>query len=589
MDLIELLRRAPLFEHLRAYDLGLVADLAEEHRLESGMLLCRQADVGATFFVIDTGEALIERVDERGYQRPVGMLRAGDHFGVHSLFLAEPRDATVTATTAMRVWAIRRPDFAALLADHPEIRRRLQAPSDIEERLRAPRYGWLEAGEQIVYFCRRHWTSLLSPLLGATLAVLTIGLVLLLVRGWLPPGISLLWPWLILLCVYGAIVLWYWVDWRNDYFAVSTWRISARERVAFIYEARNEAPLDRVQNINVTFDLLGRYLGYGNLIIETAAAGKMVFDHIPAPERMRRAIWDQIEKTKVARQAFQQHLVRKTLASHLDLQLGQVPADLVEDGETLDTLPQESGAQPQAGWLTRALLWLGEMDILPRTRIETDDSVTWRKHWVFLVQRVALPLLLFVVLAPASVLGFFGIPQLVAAWVPCYPYILLVLALVSLGWLWWETNDWGNDLYIVTRERIIDVDRKPLWTKSQRREASLGMIQNVRYEQPNLFAALLNYGNVIVPTAGQGPFTFERVANPRGVQNEVFRRIDAFREAQRERQRAEQRQDLAEWFSVYHGMKDASPAPSDSGLPEPPFGADGALSQPPNERGDAPR
>ena len=566
MDLIELLRRTTLFSRLRQEHLALVADLCEEHRLQPGMLLCRQADIGTTLFLIDAGEAVIEHVDERGYQRPVGMLRAGDHFGLHSLFLAEPRDATVTATTAMRVWTIRRADFAALLAERPEIRRHLLVPGDIEERLKAPRYAWLEAGEQIVYFCRRHWATLLAPAFGVAMGLLAFGLALGLVRGWLP-AINPLWPWSVALGICGLVLLWYWMDWRNDYFAVSTWRVSARERVVLLYEARNEAPLERIQNINVIFDFMGRQLGYGNLIIETAAAGRMVFDHIPAPERMRRAIWDQIEKTQRTRQAFQRRLVQETLATHLGLSLGEVPADLAESGATLDEVTLQEDARPQAGWLSKALMWLGEMEILPRTRIEDGDSVTWRKHWIFLLQGVALPALLFALLAATSVLGFFGWPALLVTWIPYYPYILLVLALVSLGWLWWEANDWGNDLYIVTRERIIDVDRKPLWTKSQRREASLGMIQNVRSEQPTFVATLFNYGNVIVPTAGEGPFTFERVANPRGVQNEIFRRIDAFREAQRQQERARQREDLAEWFSVYDRLKNTTTHPGKAQSP----------------------
>lgn len=569
MDLIELLRRTPLFSRLREEHLALVADLCEEHRLQPGMLLCRQADIGATFFLIDEGEAVIEHVDERGYQRPVGMLRAGEHFGLHSLFLAEPRDATVTATTAMRVWTLRRADLAALLAERPEMRRHLLVPGDIEERLKAPRYAWLEAGEQIIYFCRRHWTTLLGPILGVALALLAFGLAMGLVRTWLP-SLTLLWPWLLALGVGGLVLLWYWLDWRNDYFAVSTWRVSARERVVLLYEARNEAPLERIQNINVIMGFWGRQLGYGDLIVETAAAGKMVFDRIPAPERMRRAIWDQVEKTQRTRQAFQRRLVQEALATHLGLSLGELPAELAESGATLDEVTLQEGVRPQPGRLARALMWLGELNLLPRTRIEEGDSVTWRKHWVFLLKGVALPAMLFAVLAPASVLGFFGWPALLVAWVPYYPHALLVLALVSLAWLWWEANDWGNDLYIVTNERIIDIDRKPLWTKSQRREASLGMIQNVRYEQPTFIATLLNYGNVIVPTAGEGPFTFERVANPRGVQNEIFRRIDAFREAQRQRERARQREDLAEWFSVYDRLRNA--APSANG-PRPPDAA----------------
>ena len=106
-------------------------------------------------------------------------------------------------------------------------------------------------------------------------------------------------------------------------------------------------------------------------------------------------------------------------------------------------------------------------------------------------------------------------------------------ALVFLfPWWLWQFDDWQNDTYQVTATRIIDVERLPLYLREDRREASLGVIQNIKLEIPGFLAKLLNYGSVTVETAGVGAFTFDRVRDPRGVQAEIFRRVEAFQSRQ---------------------------------------------------------
>ena len=69
--------------------------------------------------------------------------------------------------------------------------------------------------------------------------------------------------------------------------------------------------------------------------------------------------------------------------------------------------------------------------------------------------------------------------------------------------------------------RLAQTGKSPLLEKAypimQRREASLGMIQNVHFEVPHVIAGLLGYGNVVVQTAGAGEFTFTGVPNPGAV------------------------------------------------------------------------
>jgi hypothetical protein len=88
--------------------------------------------------------------------------------------------------------------------------------------------------------------------------------------------------------------------------------------------------------------------------------------------------------------------------------------------------------------------------------------------------------------------------------------------------------------------------------REERREANLSMIQDIGYEIPGPIANLLDYGNVVIETAGrEASFTFAWVHRPRQVQEEVFARMDAYRERDRQRQRERRAEELLDWFGTY--------------------------------------
>jgi uncharacterized membrane protein YfbV (UPF0208 family) len=82
---------------------------------------------------------------------------------------------------------------------------------------------------------------------------------------------------------------------------------------------------------------------------------------------------------------------------------------------------------------------------------------------------------------------------------------------------------WFYNVYIVTDERIIDVDFFGLLYKNVN-VTQIRKIQDVNYSQVGIFASFFNYGNVIVETSAaqksddrteeSSAFTFEGVSNP---------------------------------------------------------------------------
>ncbi len=130
--------------------------------------------------------------------------------------------------------------------------------------------------------------------------------------------------------------------------------------------------------------------------------------------------------------------------------------------------------------------------------------------------------------------------------------LLLALLLGAIIWFWWNWENWGNDRYIVTRDRLIDIEAWPFGLRTLKTETMFDRIQNVSFEIPHPIATVLNYGSVLIYTAGaEGRLDFEWVPNPSGVQAEIFRRLAEHEEGRRMRDVEDRWADLPEWFAVY--------------------------------------
>jgi uncharacterized membrane protein YdbT with pleckstrin-like domain len=138
----------------------------------------------------------------------------------------------------------------------------------------------------------------------------------------------------------------------------------------------------------------------------------------------------------------------------------------------------------------------------------------------------------------------------------------VILWVALLLWLWWEIEDWRNDLYILGDRVIIDVEKRPLFLSEQRKQASLEMIQNVSLQKRGLLSSLLDFGDVVIETAGAaGSFTFDGVGHPVKVQQAIFRRIEELGEARQQREREQRKADLATWFQIYHQLNQEGQPP----------------------------
>ncbi len=368
-----------------------------------------------------------------------------------------------------------------------------------------------EPGEQLLILKRRHWIVLVKRMLAALSLGLLMGAI-----AWganrfvLRSATEQLVVWFGLQLPTLGLAIWLFLDWENDHFIVTNRRVIHIERVYLLFESRAEANLDKVQDVTVNIpSFLANVLYYGDVNIETAGkTGSIRFETISEPRHVQRVIF------RYAR-------------------LAGAPG--LRDADERVRMPgsQEKGWR----WVTpfSAPLWYM---IYPRIP-QGEDVIVWRKHWLILLQRIWVPV------AFSSATLFLWLVVLVLVPIPVAVSFIAALSFAfSVLWLLWRVVDWHNDIYVLTSDHVIDIEKRPFLSEF-RREANLAMIQDVTYTQPTFIAKLFDFGDVVLETAGvSGQLTFDNVPHPRKIQNQVFQRVDQVRAETQKQRAAQQREEL---------------------------------------------
>ena len=116
-----------------------------------------------------------------------------------------------------------------------------------------------------------------------------------------------------------------------------------------------------------------------------------------------------------------------------------------------------------------------------KIRYEIGDTVVYRKHWFVLLQQAGLPALIILVLAGLLVRHLFvlafdpnvSLLQRTAAGlqIDSMSLILPILMIPCFLWMLYQVIDWSNDVFEVTQDQIIDLDKTPFGTEEAARRA----------------------------------------------------------------------------------------------------------------------
>jgi hypothetical protein len=336
-----------------------------------------------------------------------------------------------------------------------------------------------------------------------------------------------------------AITIYILIDWANDFLILTNTRVVYDDRQLLVRHVTQQILIDNIQQVNLSADsYLAHFLGYltlwrsqfqrslggrhtdatdrvevayGKLIVGSLSFRKLVFEFARAPVTMQQKINGELSK------------LRKQQEPEL---LRQIIEEQVYDGKRPTVAPPTIHVVEHHG----PLPWLFETN--PEVNHERGE-VTWRPYWLFLLIDMLPAIGLLVVVTFLVIFGLqIGVLSVAAAF-----WVWLIIALGCLGRIIWVREEHANDKYIVQRDKIIDVDKKPFGPESSR-VASLGNVQDVQFDQ-SFVENILGYGDVTITTGGgAGNFTFKHVPDPRNVQATINDYLTDFRK--REKERAQQ-------------------------------------------------
>ena len=114
------LRGVQMFSACTDKELAQIARACDEVAVDAGAVIVEEGAAGEHFYLIASGEATVTRGGQT-----LATLTSGQYFGELSLLDPGPRNASVTAVTAMMLLKLGRQEFAAVLDSWPGVAHKL--------------------------------------------------------------------------------------------------------------------------------------------------------------------------------------------------------------------------------------------------------------------------------------------------------------------------------------------------------------------------------------------------------------------------------------------------------------------------------
>lgn len=219
------------------------------------------------------------------------------------------------------------------------------------------------------------------------------------------------------------------------------------------------------------------------------------------------------------------------------------PLDSPTVRAAIDTLLIAEDSDDEGEELERSDILLGgvmrrpiDLALLPGERVL--DRLY--RHWFVLMLRLAPPFSVGVAIIFALAL----LRALVNLQSPVIWSLMVIVGLVAFVWDLLIVSNYIDDVFILTNQRIIDVDREYFIFAEARRETLYRSVQDVEINIP-LLGRFFGYGHLHVETAGRAPnIDMQNMGNPRETQERIFALINADKERRDAAERKSQRKEI---------------------------------------------
>ncbi len=541
---ITFLKKMHPFRSLTDEQVAAVADKLKEEIHPAGKVILAEGKSEDRFFLIYRGRVSISRI-RKGKEEQLAIFVAGDFFGEMGGTLRGPRYASIRTEEETHLLALSRRDFVGFVKQFPKFKTNIEIAISSRKLAQKLRYKWLRPDEVIYFLARKHevllWQALIIPELIAVLSI-TLG-----VFGGLVSLPVLVWSGGVLMIVAIFWAIWNGLDWGNDYYIVTNQRVVWLEKVIGIYDSRQEAPLSTILSVGVQTSMTGRMWDYGDVIVRTYV-GRIPFSYVNHPQQAAAIIEEYWRRSREVSRREEVKAMKQALRVKLGLEKVSEP------------IPSESRETPKPVRSYRSsVLMILSRDIF-RLRFEEGDTITYRKHLFVLLEQVGWPTIFILMFAGAIIARLVNLAQvehlalitITQSGLSIDPLFLTLLIVMIPLIFWWSYQylDWSNDIFQVTPDQILDIDRKPFGTE-QRRSAPLENILSTKADRVGLLGYIFNFGNVYI-SVGSMELVFEDVYNPVAVQLDIDQRRIANVAKRREAENIAERDFLADVFAEYH-------------------------------------
>ena len=541
-DKINFLRNQNIFNEISEEDLSKIARRWTTSSYTVDEDIFAKGSNDRSFYILYSGEIIEwEEVDEE--INIISTLGAYDEFGSEAFIFNRSRIATFTSTKNSKVLTMTASNFEWLLRNFPQIKINMDALTKVHSQAEKLNFDWLHEGEIIYMITRRHPAELWIDLLKPVIALISSGLFLLVTR-FIPGMIGL--STLIggVLAIFSLLwIIWMGFDWQNDYFIITNERIVWVEEVILSRSSRQEIPLPQIQFVNVSRSYWGRVFNFGDVTIRTYThTGNLRLTFVRDPMEFQALVDEQLVRSKDKEEESKTEALRHSIRQSLGMEIEIEDEEILEDPENEENFT------------------------LLKTRTVSYGEITYHKHWMVLLKAIWWQL---VGLGAIAVVLFLKIIGSSDSFVSISMQTTLmgsfILGTILIFLLWYHFVDYRNDLYRLTSEMIIDLEKKP-FGKEDSKTAPLKNIQSIRIAKHGLVQVLLNYGSVKVNVA-DGVLDFIYVHNPAQVQRDIFYKKRQLEISQEKSDTTREHERMTDYLKMYRKVwKDEDDQPNN--MPE---------------------
>ena len=537
-----------------------ISDNLSDKRVNAGEVILEAEQKAGSFYIIFSGKVSVLRDTGQKEQ----LLVRGDYFGEDALLPDEERGATLRAKTNTLLLELPA-DAIAEISDALEgVRSQLKNFLACREEVKSTHFDWIESDEVIYFIQNKHHFLFLQRLPIPALLILQgpfstifgmwVGAMIPLIGGTLGFLVGLIW------------LLWNWVDWKNDYYIITSHRVVWVEKIVGIFDSRQEAHLREVNSVSVKTDVIMQSMfDYGHVDVKTIFGGIELM-YVPAPQlahTLLEELWRraQEEEKQEATDRLHDAIINEIKVAQAVNTKKRPMAAPVSSAAVFTPPPPPKKTLRDFVPKVKINAFQKKSKAKKKTQIfnlryEEKGEVVYRKHIVVLVQQAGIPALVALVL-----FGMFFFELFMFFFVEdasTFPISFIILLAVggfgAVGWMIYQYVDWSNDIFKVSRDKVFDIDRKP-FGDVQSRSAPIENMESLEYQKTGLLSVFFNYGTVYMHI-GDEEFEFENVLDPAAVLQDINHRIKAIQEHKKEMQAKRERDDMVKWLVAYHQSAD---------------------------------